>query len=284
MTESHDPMDAWSDLPPAETTEPDAPSEPDTAASSSQEEVQPGNEAEEAPASTDKKDDEEVEDFQLTAAEVVALIGDRAQKMSVSTFRTLVTHGEAPKPLSWGRTPLWSFRAIEDWISEMFASGVFTAAAPEPAADPSTGPAAADAAPESEQEPEPEAELVFGSTAQWVEEYLVPMYRREITVNGNHTTWCPEWWRHAEAIIRFEALWRAWEHLRLDGKTGMSVFMKDHLDHHLPILLDGKGPFDGCSLTGGHAKAPDGIKAFRTVPPPAELFPDVRPSVNETEE
>ncbi|MFC8041794.1 DUF4913 domain-containing protein [Paenarthrobacter sp. NPDC057355] len=280
MTESHEPMDAWSDLP---ATEPDAASEPDTAASSSQEEVLPGTEAEEAPASTDKKDDAEVEDFQLTAAEVVALIGDRSEQMSVSTFRTLVTHGEAPKPLSWGRTPLWSFRVIEDWISEMFASGVFTAAASGPApTEAPAGPAAAEAASESEQEPE--AELVFGSTAQWVEEFLVPMYRREITVNGNHTTWCPEWWRHAEAIIRFEALWRAWEHLRLDGKTGMSVFMKDHLDHHLPILLDGKGPFDGCSLTGGHAKAPDGIKAFRTVTPPSELFPDVRPPVNEIEE
>ncbi|MFK0042355.1 DUF4913 domain-containing protein [Paenarthrobacter sp. NPDC090517] len=283
MTENHDPMDAWSDLPPAETAEPVSEDQSEPALSASQEEVLPDKDSEEAPASTSDQDAEEVEDFQLAAADVVALIGDRSEKMSVSTFRTLVAHGEAPKPLVWGRTPLWSFRAIEDWISEMFASGVFTAATPEPAAaDTPTGPSAADATSDGEEEPEPE--LVFGSTAQWVEEYLVPMYRREITVNGNHTTWCPEWWRHAEAIIRFEALWRAWEHLRLDGKTGMSVFMKDHLDHHLPILLDGKGPFDGCSLTGGHAQAPDGIKAFRTVSPPAELFPDVRPSVNETEE
>jgi hypothetical protein len=276
-------MDAWSDLPPAEATEPDADSLPDADTSSAQEEVLPVAGPQETPASSDEQDAADVEDFQLTAAEVVAFIGDRAEKMTVSTFRTLVTHGEAPKPLSWGRTPLWSFRVIENWISEMFASGVLTAATPEPES-PGTPAGAAAGDTSSDDEPEPEAELVFGSTAQWVEEFLVPMYRREITTNGSHDTWCPEWWRHAEAIIRFEALWRAWEHLRLDGKTGMSVFMKDHLDHHLPILLNGKGPFDGCTIERGHAKAPDGIKAFPTISPPPELFPDVRPSVNDTEE
>ncbi|WP_240987093.1 DUF4913 domain-containing protein [Arthrobacter sp. Soil736] len=256
--------------------------QPETEIPSPPEKDLPDTALEQAPARSEE-DGEEVEDFQLTAGEVVALVGDRAEKMTVSTFRTLVTHGDAPKPLNWGRTPLWSFRAIEDWISEMFASGVLTAASPEPeAAGPQAAPATGDASPQDE--PEPEAELVFGSTAQWVEEYLVPMYRREISANGSTTTWCPEWWRHAEAIIRFEALWRAWEHLRLDGKTGMSVFMKDHMDHHLPILLDGKGPFDGCSVDRGHATAPDGIKAFRLLSPPPELFPDVRPSVNDTEE
>lgn len=268
MSENQEPTDAWSDLPAADADEPPAPGQPVKEAPHTQPETT---------QDTAGQDVEEAEDFQLTASEVVSLIGDRAEQMTVSTFRTLVTHGQAPKPLSWGRSPLWSFRAIEDWISEMFASGVLTsAAAPESEQAAPTGDAAA--------EDEPEAELVFGSTAQWVEEYLVPMYRREISANGTQTTWCPEWWRHAEAIIRFEALWRAWEHLRLDGKNGMSVFMKDHLDHHLPILLDGKGPFDGCNAVRGHATAPDGIKPFTVVSPPAELFPDVRPSVNDTEE
>lgn len=27
-----------------------------------------------------------------------------------------------------------------------------------------------------------------------------------------------------------EALWRAWEHLRLDGATGISVWFKDHAE------------------------------------------------------
>lgn len=87
---------------------------------------------------------------------------------------------------------------------------------------------------------------------------------------GRNVTWCPQWWEHAEAIIRLEALWRAWEHLRLDGKTGMSVFMKDHLDHHMPTLMDGKGPFDGCSLAKGHVGQ---MKPVTLVPAPPELFP-----------
>lgn len=276
MSERNEPLDAWSDALPEDAPEPGVTTE--TEAPALQETAEPDTDPGEAPARSDKHEPLEVEDFQLTAAEVVALVGDRAEKMTVSTFRTLVTHGDAPKPLNWGRTPLWSFRAIEDWISELMASGVLAAATPTPeAAAAQAGPAAG----ETPSEGEPEAELVFGSTAQWVEEFLVPMYRREITTNGSHNTWCPEWWRHAEAIIRFEALWRAWEHLRLDGKTGMSVFMKDHLDHHLPILLDGKGTFDGCTLERGHATAPDGIKAFRITSPPPELFPDVRPSTTD---
>lgn len=215
----------------------------------------------------------QVEGFQLSTADVVALVNDRSdEKMSVSTFRTLVAHGEAPPPLTWGRPPLWSFSAIEDWIAEMFARGAFTL--------PVVMLEVAEA--ESEQAAQQEPELVFGSTAQWVEEFLVPMYRRDIAPNGAGTlTWCPQWWEHAEAIIRLEALWRAWEHLRLDGKTGMSVFMKDHLDHHMPTLMAGKGPFDGCSLAKGHVGQ---MKPVTLVPAPPELFPDARQQVTNTKE
>jgi hypothetical protein len=40
-----------------------------------------------------------------------------------------------------------------------------------------------------------------------------------------------------------EALWRAWEHLRLDGATGISVWWSDHADHHMNMLLNPDGPF-----------------------------------------
>jgi len=70
------------------------------------------------------------------------------------------------------------------------------------------------------------------------------MYRRPL--GGQGVTWCPEWWRHAEAIARLEALWRAWEHLRLDPATGMSVWFRDHADHHMGVLLSADGPFKGC--------------------------------------
>jgi hypothetical protein len=87
--------------------------------------------------------------------------------------------------------------------------------------------------------------LVFDSLEAFVTGYLLRMYRR--SVSGNDTTWCREWWRHPEAIVRLDALWRAWEYLRLDPATGMSVWLRDHCDFHMRVLLSGDGPFKGCT-------------------------------------
>ena len=73
--------------------------------------------------------------------------------------------------------------------------------------------AAALAGPAPEDDAPPE--LDYESVLQFVSELLAPTYRRNLGAPG--LTWCPEWWRHAEAIARLDALWRAWEHLRLDG-------------------------------------------------------------------
>jgi hypothetical protein len=84
----------------------------------------------------------------------------------------------------------------------------------------------------------------FPDLLTFVRDYLAPMYRRNLA--GPGVTWCPEWWKHAEAIARLEALWRAWEHLRRDPRTGMSVWFRDHADHHMAVLLSADGPFKGC--------------------------------------
>jgi hypothetical protein len=85
----------------------------------------------------------------------------------------------------------------------------------------------------------------YATVEDFVRELLAPMYRRAL--DGTDRSWCPEWWRHAEAISRLDALWRAWEHLRLDPDTGMSVWFRDHADHHMAVLLDSEGPFKRCS-------------------------------------
>ncbi|MBS0592016.1 MAG: DUF4913 domain-containing protein [Proteobacteria bacterium] len=110
--------------------------------------------------------------------------------------------------------------------------------------------------------------LFYGSVVEFVREQLVPMYRRDM--EGTQRSWCPEWWRHAEAIARLEALWRAWEHLRLDPTTGMSVWFRDHADHHMQILLDNDGPFRRCSIDKGHS---DRLEALPLVEPLPGLFP-----------
>lgn len=111
--------------------------------------------------------------------------------------------------------------------------------------------------------------LYYGSTNEFVRDYLRHVYKRRI--NGQNTFWSPRWWASAEATARLEALWRAWEHLRLDPATGPSVWWRDHADPHMSVLLSSAGPF---------SKEID-VKATILEPlpheePPEGLFPDVR--------
>lgn len=111
--------------------------------------------------------------------------------------------------------------------------------------------------------------LYYGSTNEFMREYLRHVYKRKI--DGRHAFWSPQWWKSDEAIARLEALWLAWEHLRLDTTTGASVWWRDHADPHMGILMSSTGPF---------AKQID-VTATVLEPlpheePPAALFPDVR--------
>lgn len=90
----------------------------------------------------------------------------------------------------------------------------------------------------------PVNEPMYPSLPRWVADWLAPTLRRP---DRQEQAWCPQWWRHAEAICRLEALWRSWERLRLDGTVGMSVWWRDHADYHLRQLCDGReGPFAKC--------------------------------------
>jgi Domain of unknown function (DUF4913) len=112
---------------------------------------------------------------------------------------------------------------------------------------------------------------VFASVEEFVARYLLPMYRR--AVSGNDSTWCAEWWRHPEAIVRLDALWRAWEYLRLDPATGTSVWLRDHCDFHMRVLLSADGPFKGCT-PDTHASRP--VSALPCEAMPAELLARLR--------
>jgi hypothetical protein len=96
-------------------------------------------------------------------------------------------------------------------------------------------------APADEDEvPEP----VYRSVQDWVSGHFLPVYRRPL---GGEFRWCAQWWRHAEAIIRLTALWQSWEAMRLQPGTGTANWLRDHLDHQLPVLAGRVGPFAQCS-------------------------------------
>lgn len=133
---------------------------------------------------------------------------------------------------------------------------------------------AAMAAADDDEEPEPT--LYFGSVDEFVREYLIGAYRRRI--DGQRNLWPARWWEYDEAVIRLEALWRSWEMLRQDPSTGMSVWWRDHADHHMAVLLSSDGPFAGCEPEAGRNSAGEPLPYER---PPADLFPDVRVSAED---
>jgi hypothetical protein len=89
-------------------------------------------------------------------------------------------------------------------------------------------------------------EPAFGSLGDWVQAWLLPLYRREL--DGRSTTFCVHWWRHPEAYFRLDALWKSWEFMRLKPGTGTAVWLKDYLDPHMAVLMSSNGPMHGCTL------------------------------------
>ena len=138
---------------------------------------------------------------------------------------------------------------------------------------------AATAAAVAELNPPAEAEasaedapvLYYGSVDEFVREFVCPIFRRNVGEEGRADyRWSARWWESAEAITRLEAMWRSWEHLRMDASTGTSVWLRDHADHHLGVLMSPTGPWALSKDTAG----PDEPLPYE--PPPSDLFPDVR--------
>ncbi|MEV0365395.1 DUF4913 domain-containing protein [Nocardia fusca] len=119
----------------------------------------------------------------------------------------------------------------------------------------------------------------YKNVVEFVENYLSVVYRRQVS-DLSDTVWCPEWWKHTEAIARLDAMWRAWEHLRQDGATGMSVWFLDHADQHMAVLLDPKGPFKYCSVRHGHK---DMLVPLPLTAPPDGMFSDPFDTTEEAE-
>jgi hypothetical protein len=113
-------------------------------------------------------------------------------------------------------------------------------------------------------------QLFYGSADDFVRLRLIYMYARKVGSGHAPYRWAADWWNYPEALARIDAMWRAWEHLRLDGATGSSRWWIEHADHHMPILLSVDGPFARSKDTNEPGDP------LPYTPPPVGLFPDMR--------
>lgn len=161
---------------------------------------------------------------------------------------------------------------MSDWSDDEGPQGTATPAGPlsgPPGPPPgATAPPHTPTTVSAEAGSEPEASLVFHSAEEWLTQWLLTVWTRP--TGGPDTLWCPEWWRHPEAVVRVTAMWTAWEHLRLDPSTGASVWWRDHGDYHLRVLHASDGPFVGCSPRDGHTGRP--VADLATAPAPTGTF------------
>lgn len=87
---------------------------------------------------------------------------------------------------------------------------------------------------------------LYPDVAAWVAGFLSPMYARDWDEMDRERRWCSTWWLHTEAVVRLEAMWKAWELLRHDPGSGASTWLLHHADPGLAALTSPAGTFRRC--------------------------------------
>ena len=113
-------------------------------------------------------------------------------------------------------------------------------------------------------------EPLYSNPLDFFVNVLGPSYFREVN-GGSEFVWCPQWYKHVEALSRVDSLWRAWEYLRGEGALGMSIWWIHHADPHMRMLMAPNGAFKKCTYDG-HAARPE-LPSLPHIEPEASLYP-----------
>ena len=122
-------------------------------------------------------------------------------------------------------------------------------------------------APRRPPRPPSPSPLLYRSVDEFVRRFLIHQYSR-VVGPASPRRWQARWWANGEAIMRLEALWRAFEALRTDPGTGTAVWIRDYLDPTMAALMSPDGPFRDSN---------DMSRRGEPLPyeaPPPELFPE----------
>lgn len=119
---------------------------------------------------------------------------------------------------------------------------------------------------EVEEHASDEPQLAFASLPEFVDGFLLLVAVRRPSV----AHWCPQWWDHEEAVLRLEALWDAFEALRVEPGTGTAVWIRDYLDPTMDRLTSPEtSPFRACRAREGKHVVDEPLTS---IPPPPGMF------------
>lgn len=216
----------------------------------------------------------------VAAAETVSALGgvDLTETLSAAVRKAVNTQvAAAAKEIAQGAINDFLTKDVVATMRETALLEAEAAVNPDAAAAVTAVAAAGgDPEPEPAQEQEPEEEprkLHHARLDLFVEKYVAHSYRREVSRQGTEgkVRWCPQWWDHAEAVGRLEALWMAWEQARLGAGAEMAAWWTTCADPMMAALFDPEGVFKYCSVLDGHKTS---MKVLPTVPASTGWFQD----------
>lgn len=146
---------------------------------------------------------------------------------------------------------------------------------PQPAPPPANPVVPTNSNPEPEQTNPPDKEeptadappMYYRTLELFVRDFVTPVFRRRVGERGEYR-WSAQWWNNAEAMVRLDAMWRSFEHLRQENGTGMGTWLREHADPQLNALMSPDGPFKYSQDANGPG---DPLPYDR---PPPDLFAD----------